>query len=125
MDWACQEVFKTVQKNPNLGLLQLVRCTGFARQTVFTHLKHLVDAGKIIRVSVRSKRGRPSYIYKTKDAQREEFFKRLDKFANKEDLIQLPFSKLKGACRSEKFNHCNRRNNLLCIPKNCPLITEK
>ncbi|MBS7634406.1 helix-turn-helix transcriptional regulator [Candidatus Bathyarchaeota archaeon] len=45
MDWVCRFLVALLSKEEALSLDQLMDRSGFARQTVHSHLKHLVEAG--------------------------------------------------------------------------------
>ena len=44
MDWACRSLVEVLDKE-GMSLSKLVEKSGLARQTVYNHLKHLVEAG--------------------------------------------------------------------------------
>lgn len=114
MDYACGEIKKVLERNWGCTIAQIIEKTGFSRQTVFVHLKHLMKQKQIIREEfiAKKQRGRPFYIYKNK----------LPELKPRSDLVSMPFSKVQSVCKSNKFNHCNRRQNQPCTTITCPLI---
>ena len=114
MDYACSEIKKILVKQWGCSISNIIEQTGFARQTVFVHLKHLMEQKEIIREDyiAKKQRGRPYYIYKNKIAKSKPC----------SDITSISFSKLQSVCKSYKFDHCNRRQNQVCTTKICPLI---
>jgi predicted transcriptional regulator len=106
MDWVCKELTKILDKGTALSLSSIVEKSGFARQTVFNHLKHLLEAGIITKNSVRIKRGRPTVLYRKKTTE----FK-----------VSLTFKRLGDNCMHHKDGWCKVARQK-CIQEKCFLI---
>lgn len=112
MDWACRSLVEILKVENDLSLSQIVEKSGFARQTVHNHLKHLVAAGILSCEAEKRGRGRPTMIYH-RSRQRVETI-------GEADLVSLTFQKLKHACRFEKGGWCKETRSK-CTPEKCPL----
>jgi predicted ArsR family transcriptional regulator len=112
MDWACRSLVEILKVENDLSLNQIVQKSGFARQTVHNHLKHLVKAGFLSCETVKRGRGRPTIIYHR--------FKQRVEVVEDADVVWLTFQKLKRACRFEKGEWCKKLRNQ-CTPEKCPL----
>ena len=112
MDWACRSLVEILKVENDLSLSQIVEKSGFARQTVHNHLKHLVAAGILSCQAAKSKRGRPIMIYHRSKHHIEVI--------EEADVVRLTFQKLKHVCRFEKGGWCKELKNK-CAPEKCPL----
>ena len=90
MDWACRALVEIFKVENDMSFSQIAEKSGFARQTVHNHLKHLVAAGILSCEAVKRKRGRPTIIYHS-SKQRIEVIEEAD-------VVSLTFQKLKHAC---------------------------
>jgi predicted ArsR family transcriptional regulator len=95
-----------------LSLRQIMDGSGFARQTVYSHLRHLVAAGIASREAVRHGRGRPTILYR--------LFKPSIEGVELLDVVALTFQKLRHACRFEEGGWC-RKIKSSCTAEKCPL----
>jgi predicted transcriptional regulator len=95
-----------------VSLARLVGASGFARQTVHSHLKHLVRAGLVSREVAKRGRGRPTILYRLS--------KRVAEAPEGVAVVALTFQRLKHACRFEKGGRCKEVKDE-CAPENCPL----
>ena len=98
-----------------LSLSRLIERSGFARQTVHNHLKHLVEAGIVSKEVVRRGRGRPAILYRLS--------KRPVEVVEGIDVVSLTFQRLRHACRFEKGGWCKEAKGK-CTPEKCPLISK-
>ena len=112
MDWACRSLVEIFKVENDLSFSQIVEKSGFARQTVHNHLKHLVAAGILSCEAVKRGPGRPTIIYH-RSKQRIEVIEEAD-------VVSLTFQKLKHACRFEKGGWCKELRNK-CAPEKCVL----
>ena len=112
MDWACRSLVEILKVENDLSFSQIVEKSGFARQTVHNHLKHLVAAGILWCEAVKRGRGRPTMIYH-RSKQRVEV-------VEDADIVSLTFQKLKHVCRFEKGGRCKELRNK-CAAEKCPL----
>ena len=115
MDWVCESLvglLRRESREDGVGLRRLVDASGFARQTVHNHLKHLTASGLVLREVVKYGRGRPEILYRV---SRQAF--RMPEGAV---MVSLAFQRLRHACRFEKGGWCKEvRGN--CAQENCPL----
>jgi len=49
VDWVCRSLVEILGRDGTLSLGQLIDRSGFARQTVYKHLNHLITAGESLR----------------------------------------------------------------------------
>ncbi|MGB9659945.1 MAG: helix-turn-helix domain-containing protein [Nitrososphaerales archaeon] len=104
---------EVLSRDGALSLGQLVDRSGFARQTVYNYLEHLVTAGIVSKEAARHSRGRPAILYRLS--------KRLVEGVELSDIVSLTFKKLRHVCRFEKGGWCKEIKSS-CAAKNCPLI---
>lgn len=136
MDLHCQKILKTFHGNMQRGycLEDIIHTTHMARQTVFNHLKHLLDSGLITREPSKQqielwenpKRGRPTILYRKAGAEKpkEAISQQIKpKPVNRTGLVYLDFNKLKHACRFEKGGNCKEKREK-CAIFACPLIAK-
>lgn len=83
-----------------MSLRQVMDGSGFARQTAYNHLRHLVAAGITSREAVGHGRGRPTILYRLSKPSIEG--------AELLDVVTLTFQKLRHACRFEKVDGAGR-----------------
>ena len=112
MDWACRSLVEILRVENDLSFIQIMEKSGFARQTVHNHLKHLVAAGILSCEAVKRVRGRSTMIYH-RSKQRVEV-------VEDADIVSLTFQKLKHVCRFEKGGRCKELRNK-CAAEKCPL----
>jgi len=113
MDLLDEVLLKVLISGPKT-LNDLIEETGLSRATVFKHLSHL--RGLVSDEPVlKGEKGRPSLSYR--------LLKPLSSLPTA-DLVFLPFTRLRRACRFEKGNWCKERKKM-CSPQICPLLTKK
>ena len=99
-------------KDGTLSLGQLIDRSGFARQTVYNHLNHLIAAGIVSKKAVRRGRGRPAILY--------ILSKHPVRGVEWSDVVSLTFQRLRHVCRFEKGGRCKKTKGI-CTAENCPL----
>lgn len=99
-------------KDGTLSLGQLIDRSGFARQTVYNHLNHLIAAGIVSKKAVRRGRGRPAILY--------ILSKHPVRGVEWSDVVSLTFQRLRHVCRFEKGGRCKKTKGM-CTAENCPL----
>jgi len=109
VDWACN-ILVVVCRRSGVSLSHLIEESGLARQTVHSHLKHLVEAGLMSREVKGRGRGRPTVLYSLSGRVVELGAA----------VVSLTFQRLRKACRFEKGGWCKEVRNR-CSPENCPL----
>ena len=115
MDWVCESLFDLLRRDGRdhgLSIRRLVNSSGYARQTVHNHLKHLTASGLVLREVVKRGRGRPEILYRV---SRQAF-----RTSERDIVVSLAFERLRHACRFEKGGWC-KKVRLDCAPGNCPL----
>ena len=112
VDWVCRSLVALLSKGEALSLGQLMDRSGFARQTVHSHLKHLVEAGIVSKEGLKRGRGRPTMLYRLS--------KRPSDAAESSGIVSLTFQRLKHACRFEKGGLCKKVKGG-CTVERCPL----
>jgi len=112
VDWICKSLVDVLGKEARPSLSRLDGRSGFSRQTVHSHLKHLVGAGTVSREFVKRGRGRPTVIY--------HLSRRPVEAVEGVDIVSLTFGRLKHACRFEKGGWCKGAKGK-CSMENCPL----
>jgi len=110
VDWACASLVGALRKKGGVSLSYLVSESGLARQTVHSHLKHLVEAGLVSREIKGLGRGRPTVLYSLSGRVVEPGA----------SVVSLAFQRLRKACRFEKGGWCKEVRNR-CSAENCPL----
>ena len=94
-----------------LSLGQLIDRSGFARQTVYNHLNHLIAAGIVSKEAVRRGRGRPAILY--------SLSKHSVRGVEWSDVVSLTFQRLRHVCRFEKGEWC-KKTKYICTAENRP-----
>jgi len=115
VDWVCESLvglLRQEDKEGGMSLRHLMDASGFARQTVHNHLKHLTGSGLVSREVVKYGRGRPEILYRL---SRQAF-----KVPEGAVMVSLTFQRLRHACRFEKGGWCKEAKSK-CAPENCPL----
>jgi len=99
---------------------QLLREVDFSHNILRLHLKRLVNQGLILEKKTPSKgRGRPKLTYSLPPKLHRQAFRLFsDPF---DEVVTLPFQKLRHLCRFEKSGHCKKVKRR-CEPQNCPQI---
>jgi len=97
-------------RDGTLSLGQLIDRPGFARQTVYNHLNHLMTAGIVSKKAV--KRGRPAILY--------SLSKHPVGGVEWSDVVSLTFQRLRHVCRFEKGVWCKETKGI-CTAERCPL----
>jgi len=97
-------------RDGTLSLGQLIDRPGFARQTVYNHLNHLMTAGIVSKKAV--KRGRPAILY--------SLSKHPVGGVEWSDVVSLTFQRLRHVCRFEKGGWCKETKGI-CTAERCPL----
>ncbi len=113
MDCVDEALLKVLASGPKT-LTDLIEGTALSRATVFKHLSHLRELVSDEPI-IRGKKGRPSLSYR--------LLKPLSSLPTA-DLVFLPFTRLRHACRFEKGNWC-KETKKTCNPQTCPLLTRK
>ena len=111
-----EKLVSTLRDGP-LGLSELVRETGFARQTIHNHLQNLVEHGLVMKETLPGGRGRPKVKYRLTPGLPRDFS------TTDLQVVMLPFKKLKTVCRHEKGGRC-KRTRKHCDPSLCPTTTK-
>jgi hypothetical protein len=117
IDVFCQTLANTLEQNGKLTLTQLITKTGYARQTVFNHLKHLLTNGIIQKQTIPNSRGRPTILYQRTITPLPDL--------NKTKIVMIPFNLLKQICLYEKHGYCKERKEVKCYYGNCPIVAGK
>ena len=115
VDWVCESLVDLLRRDGRdrgLSIRRLVDSSGFARQTVHSHLKHLTASGLVMREAVKQGRGRPEILYRV---SRQAF--RIFRGAA---MVSLSFERLRRACRFEKGGWCKEARGE-CAQDVCPL----
>jgi predicted ArsR family transcriptional regulator len=112
VDWVCSSLVEVLGKDGTLSLGQLIDRSGFARQTVYNHLNHLIAAGIVSKKAVRRGRGRPAILY--------ILSKHPVRGVEWSDVVSLTFQRLRHVCRFEKGGRCKKTKGM-CTAENCPL----
>jgi predicted ArsR family transcriptional regulator len=112
VDWVCRSLVEVLGKDGTLSLGQLIDRSGFARQTVYNHLNHLIAAGIVSKKAVRRGRGRPAILY--------ILSKHPVRGVEWSDVVSLTFQRLRHVCRFEKGGRCKKTKGM-CTAENCPL----
>jgi predicted ArsR family transcriptional regulator len=112
VDWVCRSLVEVLGKDGTLSLGQLIDRSGFARQTVYNHLNHLIAAGIVSKKAVRRGRGRPAILY--------ILSKHPVRGVEWSDVVSLTFQRLRHVCRFEKGGRCKKTKGI-CTAENCPL----
>jgi len=112
VDWVCESLVGLLRREGGVGIRRLIDTSGFARQTVHNHLKHLTGSGLVSREVEKYGRGRPEILYRLSGQA----------FRMREGavMVSLTFQKLKHVCRFEKGGWCKEAKGK-CAPENCPL----
>ena len=100
LDWVCRSLMEVLGRDGTLSLGQLIDRYGFARQTVYNHLNHLITAGIVSKEAVRRGRGRPTILY--------SLSKPLVGGVEWSDVVSLTFQRLRHVCRLEKVGGARR-----------------
>jgi predicted ArsR family transcriptional regulator len=102
---------EALSRNGALSLGQLIDRSGFARQTVYNHLNHLITAGIVSKKTVGRDRGRPTILYSlSKHLVGVEL----------SDVVSLTFQMLRHVCRFEKGGWCKETKGMRTAER-CPL----
>ena len=113
MDSACRLLVEIIKQEAGLSLGQLVEGSGFARQTVFNHLQHLLKQDAITKdIQIQPKRGRPRVTYA----------KSVHKIDKKPDSVTLSFNRLSDICRHKSGGWCKPFKHK-CEQSKCHLKT--
>ena len=110
VDWVCRSLVEVLGRDGALSLGQLIDRSGFARQTVYNHLNHLMTAGIVSKKAV--KRGRPAILY--------SLSKHPVGGVEWSDVVSLTFQRLRHVCRFEKGVWCKETKGI-CTAERCPL----
>jgi len=112
VDWVCRSLVEVLSRDGTLSLGQLIDRSGFARQTVYNHLNHLMTAGIVSKKAVKRGRGRPAILY--------SLSKHSVRGVEWSDVVSLTFQRLRHACRFEKGGWCKETKGM-CTAENSPL----
>mgnify|MGYP001058423065 CR=1 FL=1 len=113
MDRVDEVLLKVLNSRPKT-INDLIEETGLSRAAVFKHLSHLRELVSDEPI-LKGQKGRPRLSYR--------ILKPLSSLPTA-DLVFLPFTRLRHACRFEKGNWCKERKKM-CSPQICPLLTKK
>jgi hypothetical protein len=119
LDRICESLVELIQRDGGdrgLGIRRLVDSSGFARQTVHNHLKHLTASGIVSGEWVSHGRGRPEILYRVS--------RQALRISEWEAMVSLPFGRLKRVCRFEKGGWCKEARGE-CALDFCPLVVKK
>jgi predicted transcriptional regulator len=116
-DIFCTTLAKTIEQNSKQNLNELIQKTGYARQTVHNHLKHLLNNGILRKEIITNGRGRPTILYYRTNVGLSEFLK--------PTVVIIAFNRLKHICRFEKGGRCRERKEAKCSFEDCPIIANK
>jgi predicted transcriptional regulator len=116
-DTFCKTLANTLEQNGKLTLTQLITKTGYARQTVSNHIKHLLTYGIIQKQTIPNSRGRPTIIYQRTTTPISDI--------NKTKAVIISFNRLKQICLYEKHGHCNQRKEAKCNYETCPIVANR
>ncbi len=120
MDYFDSVIVNLLQDGRPKTFDQIMEGAGFARSTVTSHLRHLIDDGIVLKEKVVARRrGRPRFNYRLPKA-----LARPSSSYMPADIVTLTFQKLKHACRFEKGGRC-REVRKQCTPEACPLTIRK
>ena len=86
VDWVCRSLVEVLGRGGALSLGRLIDRSGFARQTVYNHLNHLIAAGIVFKEAVVVV-GQPSSTASLNI---------------RSDVVSLTFQRLSHVCRFEK-----------------------
>jgi hypothetical protein len=117
IDTFCNNLIKTIEQNSKLNLNELIQKTGYARQTVHNHLKHLLSNGILEKEVISNGRGRPTLLYYRTTVGFFEF--------TKPNVVIIAFGRLKRICRFEKGGRCRAIEEEKCCFEDCPIIANK
>lgn len=112
LDFICIPLARMIQKEGKLCLNEIIEMTGFARQTVVNHLKHLTKKNILNREVKKQAKGRPRVFYYRTDVPIWVL--------KRDDVVCLTFKRLSFVCRSQKEGKCLRINKY-CSIDSCPL----
>jgi len=114
VDWVCESLVDLLRKSRKngVGIRRLVDASGFARQTVHNHLKHLTASGLVLREAVKYGRGRPEILYRVS--------RQALRMPEGAVMVSLAFQRLRRVCRFEKGGWCKEVRGD-CAPDSCPL----
>jgi DNA-binding IclR family transcriptional regulator len=114
MDWVCESLLDHLRRDGRdhgVNISCLVNSSGYARQTVHNHLKHLTTSGLVLREVVKHGRGRPEILYRV---SRQAY-----RMSEEVAVVSLAFERLRHACRFEKGGWCKKVRGG-CVPGDCP-----
>ena len=93
---------------------------GFSHNTLQQHLERLMAQGLIVRKKAAANSfGRPKFAYHVPSKTTKQVSLALQD--PHIELVALPFSRLRHACRFEKGGHC-KETRRECTPQICPKI---
>ena len=116
-------IVKALEVGPKTmkGLMEGV---GLTRPTLIAHLKPLLADRLVVREQIITKaRGRPKFSYRLVAKALPTSAPPASRQMTLAQVVNLPFQKLRHACRFEKGGWC-RETKKGCSPDNCPLITK-